>query len=86
MEVKTYSTTDLAAVSAGAEELAQLRALTRVAFDGDMQVYVPERSGGLDQELWHIHQEMVKEAQVNRAQFLQAMAEMATSLLKTLKP
>ncbi|MEA3310268.1 MAG: hypothetical protein U9Q70_12275 [Chloroflexota bacterium] len=86
LEVKTYSTTNLAAVSAGAEELAQLRALTRVAFDGDMQVYVPERSGGLDPELWHIHQEMVKEAQINRAQFLQAMAEMATSLLKTLKP
>ena len=87
LKVRTYSTTDLAAVSAGAEGLAQIRALTKVAFDGDMQVYVPERSGGdLDQELWHIHQEMVKEAQINRAQSLQAMAEMATSLLKTLKP
>ena len=86
LEVKTYSVADLTAISEGLEAQAKLRALTRVSFDGDMQVYVPESSGDLDEDLWKIHQETTKEAQVHRAEFLQAMAEMATHLLKTLKP
>jgi hypothetical protein len=82
MEVKTFTASDLNALSE-----PQLRALTHIDFDGDMQVYVPERSeGGVNQELWQIHMEAVHEAQVNRAQFLQAMADLATNLLKSLRP
>jgi hypothetical protein len=88
LEVKTFTTEDLDAVSqAGAGEAlhARLRALTRVAFNGNTEVYVPERaSGQVDRELWQLHLEMVKQAQANRAQFLQAIAEMAANLIKIL--
>ncbi len=87
LEVETYTTEDLPAVAGGSGENATLRALTRINFDGDIQLYVPEgASGGVDEALWQIHADMVKEAQANRAEFLQAMAEMATNLLKSLKP
>lgn len=86
LEVKTYTTDDLSAVTAQSEGHARLRALTHIAFDGDMKVFVPQdREGEVDRALWEVHLEMVREAQANRAQFLQAMAEMATNLLKSLK-
>ena len=87
LKVETYSTEDVDAVAQGDKGKAQLRAYTRVAFDGDMEVYVPEKTGGgVDSELWQVHLDTVGEAQKNRAQFMQAMAEMATNLLKSLKP
>jgi hypothetical protein len=87
LEVETYTTEDIGAVTQGDKGKAQLRAYTRIAFDGDMEVYVPEKSGGgVDKELWQVHLDTVGEAQRNRAQFMQAMAEMATNLLKSLKP
>jgi hypothetical protein len=86
LEVATYSAADLAAVARGDTQDARLRAYTRVEFDGDMKVYVPEKSeGGVDQEVWGIHMQTVREAQENRAKFMQAMAELATNLLKSLK-
>jgi hypothetical protein len=85
LEVKTYTTDDLTAITTQSEGNARLRARTHIDFDGDIKVFVPERAeGGVDQVLWTIHQDMVREAQANRAQFLQAMAEMATNLLKNL--
>jgi len=91
LEVATYSSDDLEAVKYdyATQKLAgkiRLRALTRIAFDGDMQVCVPEKDNAIDREVWQIHLEMVKEAQANRVQFLQAMAEMATRLIDILKP
>ncbi len=86
LEVKTYTTTDLSAVLETEEPDADLRALTHIAFDGDTKVFVPADRAGVDEALWKIHLDMVREAQLNRAQFLQTMAEMATNLLKTLKP
>ena len=95
LEVSTYTSSDLSAVKydyATRKLTGQvtLRALTRIAFDGDMQVCVPERSDansgrGIDRDLWDIHKDMVKEAQANRAEFLRAMAEMATRLIDILK-
>jgi hypothetical protein len=46
---------------------------------------VPETATGeVDRALWQLHEQMVHEAQANRAQFLQALGEMATHLLKIL--
>jgi len=88
LKIRTYTTNDIQAVSQGdKEELnrARLRAMTTVAFDGDLQVYVPETTAGdVDRTLWQLHELMVHEAQANRAQFLQAIGEMATNLLKIL--
>lgn len=90
LDVRTYSASDLRAVAesldAHREIEATLRAMTRVAFDGDVKVYVPERlQGGADQTLWMIHKAMVEEAQQSRARFLATMAELATRLLESLK-
>lgn len=87
LEVRTFGAGDLSKVTYDyntkqfAGEL-QLRALTRLAFDGDVLVVVPEKNGELNEALWNAHLAMVKEAQANRAQFLGAMAEMAARLIQ----
>ncbi len=90
LDVRTYSTADIAAVAEALdsrqEVSATLRALTRVAFDGDLQVYVPEKSDrGVDSALWSIHKAMVEEAQESRANFLATMADLAARLLDSLR-
>jgi hypothetical protein len=90
LDVRTYTTRDLQAVvealEARREVEATLRAVTRIAFDGDIQIYVPERleSSG-EQALLMVHKAMVQEAQESRARFLATMAELATRLLDSLK-
>jgi hypothetical protein len=91
LEVSTYTSPDLDGVKYDYDSQKysgnlRLRALTRIAFDGDMQVCVPEKDNGIDQALWQVHLDMVKEAQANRAEFLKSMAEMATRLIEILKP
>jgi hypothetical protein len=87
LDVETYSTGNLVAAAQGRPQDAMLRAYTHIDFDGDMKVYVPENlEGAVDQDVWAIHMETVREAQANRAKSIQAMAELATNLLKNLKP
>ena len=91
LEVVTYTSDDLEGVKYDYETKklsgqVKLRALTRIAFDGDTQVCVPEKDAAISQALWQVHLEMVKEAQANRTQFLGAMAELATRLIDILKP
>ncbi len=90
LEVRTFGAGDLSKVTYdySTKEFKgemELRSLTRIAFDGDMQVVVPERGGKLDEATWQAHVAMVREAQANRAQFLGAMAEMATRLIQLFK-
>jgi hypothetical protein len=90
LEVRTFGTSDLAKVEYDYETKAfkgelQLRALTRIAFDGDMQVVVPEKNGELNQPLWEAHLAIVREAQANRAAFVGSMAEMAARLIQVFK-
>jgi hypothetical protein len=91
LEVATYTSPNLEEVSYSHETKKldgdlQLRALTRIAFDGDAQIAVPEKGGELNQAVWQIHLEMVREAQANRTEFLQAMAELAVRLIDIMKP
>jgi len=83
--VRTYTTGNLDIVTPKDAGDAELRALTYVDFDGDMKVYVPSTGKDVDAELWEIHREMVREAQANRAQFLGAMAKLASDLLGMIK-
>jgi len=85
LEVKTYAVDDLEAVAKGEDSRARLCAFTRIEFDGDIQVFVPVETGKVNEELRQMHLDMVREAQINRAEFLAAMADMATDLLKSLK-
>lgn len=73
---------------------ARLRAMTRIALDGDQINLVPERKVAslygdedktevaIDEQLWAIHREMVGLAQENRIQFFKAMAEVVASLVR----
>ena len=90
LEVKTYTTSDFDAVKYdyATKQLTgqlKLRAVTRIAFDGDVQVVVPERNNAIDEPLWKVHLDMVREAQVNRAEFLRLMADLATRMIDLFK-
>lgn len=87
LEVETYVADDLTQVNyrGGDFSGAQLRAVTRMALDGDTQVIVPRSGGQLDEELWNIHTSMVQQAQQNRAEMIRAIASAAAGLLGALQ-
>jgi hypothetical protein len=62
-----------------------LRALTLIRFDGDTSVCVPLKKEEIDEALWKLHNETVAQAQLNRQQFIQTMAEAAANLIKAIK-
>jgi hypothetical protein len=85
LEVKTYTSDDLQAVAAG-QPLpatgARLRAYTRCKLDGDTEVCVPVTSAGaIDEALWTLHVEMVKQAQAHRAELLKTVLSLFSSRL-----
>lgn len=85
LEVKTYTSDDLQAVAAG-QPLpttgARLRAYTRCKLDGDTEVCVPVRTdGAIDEALWTLHIEMVKQAQAHRAELLKTVLSLFSSRL-----
>lgn len=87
LEVRTYvSSNTSAAAAVDRATLARegdLRAFTRIAADGDLDVIVPEREGGIDTELWNLHLEMVKQAQAARAATLETVLSVASGFLKS---
>ena len=87
LEVKTYVSPDMAGVKyeGGQFTGASLRALTRIKIDGDAEICVPEVDGVIDTELWQIHMDMVKQAQVSRAELLKTVVSAASGLGGLLK-
>jgi hypothetical protein len=83
LEVKTYTCDDLHAVAGGAELAAsgaRLRAYTRCKLDGDTEVCVPTTAGGaVDEALWALHIEMVKQAQGHRAELIKTVLSLFSS-------
>ncbi len=88
MEVITYTADDLSDVRyEGGKfqgETLRKRAWTRVAFDGDVISIVPQGDAP-SRTLWEMHLAMVREAQRNRAEFLQMLGELAVNLVDLLK-
>ena len=88
LEVKTYVSPDIQRLADGEarpsdEGSAQLRAYTRCALDGDTEVFVPTtRDGQIDENLWKLHLEMVKQAQEHRAAMLETVVSLLTPLVK----
>ncbi|HEX7843096.1 MAG TPA: hypothetical protein VF469_36740 [Kofleriaceae bacterium] len=83
LEVKTYTSDNLQAI-AGGEPLvasgARLRAYTRCKLDGDTEVCVPVTgAGAVDEALWNLHVEMVKQAQAHRAELLRTVMSLFSS-------
>ena len=63
------------------EEEAELRVYTRVLADGDTQVVFPRQWEEVDERLWRMHCDAVRQAQANRAEMLQGIATALTKLL-----
>lgn len=87
LEVYTYVADDLAAVGyqSGKFNGAQLRAMTRVNIDGDTLVCVPEKDGEVDTAVWNIHAEMVRQAQLSRAELMKTIVGAAAGLASIVK-
>ena len=85
LEVKTYTSDDLQAV-AGGEQLhatARLRAYTRCDLDGDTESCVPVTAeGAVDEKVWALHAEMVKQAQAHRTELLKIVLSLFSSRVK----
>ena len=60
---------------------ARLRAVTRISFDGDTLVCVPEEDGVVDDRLWAIHADAVATARAHQAELLKAAVAAASGLL-----
>jgi len=77
LEVRTYSSSDIAATALkGRDALAQaaeLRAYTCIMIDGDIDTVVPEQDGTVDTPLWSLHLEFVKQAQAHRAEMIKTL-------------
>lgn len=91
LEIRTYTTpadqvpTDLSSEAIKTSGQATLRAYTTIGLDGDLTVLAPLDPGGeVNQTVWALHQEMVKQAMENRAQMIKTMGEAAASALKAL--
>lgn len=90
LEVSTYVSDDMTGVTYDLNTrqftgTAKLRALTRINFDGDTLICVPEKEGEIDKNLWAIHADMVQRAQTQRIEMVKAVASAATDLLNILK-
>ncbi len=87
LEVNTYTSSNLESVVYDAGEKRfqgqiKMRARTYISFDGDMEVCLPVREdGSVDRELWQIHSDTVKQAQINRTEFLKTVADLAARLM-----
>ncbi len=77
---------------------AKLRAMTHISLDGDVTSLIPEHKQQvgefedrkieikIDGQLWSAHKEMVQLAQTHRVEFIKAVAEIASTMLKVIKP
>ncbi len=91
LEVRTYTTpadqvpTDLSSAKIQTEGKATLRAYTTIGLDGDTTALAPLDAGGeINQAVWALHQEMVKQAMDNRVTMIKAIGDAAAAALKAL--
>jgi hypothetical protein len=88
LEVETYVADDLAAVDYRKGDFAgaELRAVTRMSLDGDVQALVPRlEGGGVDAELWAVHVSMVAQAQANRTEMIRAISQAAAGIFAAIQ-
>jgi hypothetical protein len=82
LEVSTFACNQL---ESGNPADPQLRARTTIKPDGDTDVYVPQETGQIDERLWTIHTDTVKQAQEHRAKMIAAAVSAATGLMNVFK-
>lgn len=86
LNVRTYTSHDIPSAAAGEmENNAKLRAYTRISLDGDVDAAVPRTDDGkVDQALWAIHMDMVKQAQDNRTEMVKTALDVVSDLVDAL--
>ena len=85
LEIVTYTSDEMANVKKEkVSDTAKLRALTRISATGDIELYVPQKDGAVDQALWAVHSEMVRQAQANRAELLKSVVQAVSGVVKVL--
>jgi hypothetical protein len=89
LEIKTYVSRDVgSAVGAseglGASAHAQLRAFTRCTLDGDTEACIPleKDTGKIDEALWSVHSELVKQAQQHRTEMIKMVLDVVGGVFK----
>ena len=86
LEVRTYISDEIATTTYDRKEKfgesAQMRAMTHISLDGDTDVVVPLSQGQLDDQLWNIHLDMVKQAQEHRNHMLETIVQAASGLIR----
>lgn len=83
LEVSTFTSENMNQVrfKGGTFEGAKLRAMTVIEIDGDTLNCLPQTEDGeIDQAMWAVHAEMVKQAQANRAELIKTVIGAASSL------
>lgn len=89
LEISTYTSADLSQVAYQGGKFTggtNLRALTRIAIDGDTLVCVPtDEDGEVDAAVWQIHLDMVQQAQVSRSELLKTVMSAASSIAGLVK-
>jgi hypothetical protein len=89
LEISTYTSPDLTQVAYAGGKFtggAALRAMTRIAIDGDTLVCVPtDEDGEVDAAVWQIHLDMVQQAQASRAELIKTVVSAASSIANVVK-
>jgi hypothetical protein len=89
LEISTYTSSDLSQVIYQSGKFTgdtNLRALTRIAIDGDTLVCVPtDEDGEVDTAVWQIHLDMVQQAQASRTELMKTVMSAASSIAGLVK-
>lgn len=84
LEITTYTSPDVSSVKVAGGQIsgADVRAVTLLRIDGDIQSVVPLTEDGVpDAALWSLHVELVKQAQESRSELLKAAVSAVSSLV-----
>jgi hypothetical protein len=82
VEVATYDAVDMAQLDKDdIPGTANLRAVTRIKADGNVEVCVPSGGEEVDERLWAVHTGMVERIQASRIELIRTVAEVIGDLL-----
>ncbi|MEM9455025.1 MAG: hypothetical protein AAGF11_12665 [Myxococcota bacterium] len=87
LEVETHIVADAdeVTIAEGKPQGAQLRAYTKISFDGDTVLCLPQRNGEIDQAVLELHMQMVERAQASRTQTMKTIIDAAARMVGLVK-
>jgi hypothetical protein len=82
LEIETYTGDNLTIADLREKApKATLAAATRIELNGNTRLVVPTNDSGVDQDLWALHMEMVKQAQTSRSELIKNSLSLVSNLL-----